>query len=637
VIDAGDRSVTTDEFLILDGNRSSDDRGIVTHAWDLGDGTRASGPVTTHAYSSPGIFKVTLTVTDADGLTDRATVEIAVNGRPVARFTQTPGQPAPGAPVQFDASSSTDDVGIAAHFWEFGDGSTASGEYANHSYLAEGNYTVELTVSDAEGAADSVSKTLQVSGPGGCTGGSVTVGTILSYSGMLGSIAKSIKQGAQVAVDHVNSGGCVQGKKLSLDVLGDDRLDGATAVQLYREMLLKGHKAVIGSMVSSITQQIVSANENEPAGLVVVSPASTAAVLTDPTGANPPQRFFRTIANDSVQGDAMAREVVSTLAKTKVGLLYQDEIYGQGVRAAFVPALNGRGGQVVSEAKFPPGTVSFAQEIDMVLAGNPELVVIASFYKEAAYIVGELKAKGFAGPILATQEFENYEIFSIQPAAKLEGVLFTKAAPEPGRPAYRKFVADYQSRFGTPPEAFADLGYDALTVAAEAMRAKGTGAAADQLADHLRSTVFTSTATRDVSFTPRGDLASGDYALWKVQGGKFAPYILKSIGVACVKYNATSYKCQVAAADAGVDFTLVGAELRTGGGSVVSRFAAPLGAGGENNSAAPPVFIGRQTDNGDGSFGVGDDFYFIPLAGQTLFGLKLWVEGGGASGSAPLA
>ena len=57
----------------------------------------------------------------------------------------------PGATVYFSASASSDNVGITGYEWNFGDGSTATGETATHIYSSPGNYTALLTVRDAAG------------------------------------------------------------------------------------------------------------------------------------------------------------------------------------------------------------------------------------------------------------------------------------------------------------------------------------------------------------------------------------------------------------------------------------------------------------------------------------------------------
>lgn len=61
----------TDLACSFDGHASSDSDGSITsYAWDLGDGTAASGASTSHTYAADGTYSVVLTVTDDDGATD---------------------------------------------------------------------------------------------------------------------------------------------------------------------------------------------------------------------------------------------------------------------------------------------------------------------------------------------------------------------------------------------------------------------------------------------------------------------------------------------------------------------------------------------------------------------------------------
>jgi serine protease len=51
-------------------NGSTDDHGIVSHAWNFGDGQTSSDVSPTHSYGSGGTFTVSLNVTDTAGQTD---------------------------------------------------------------------------------------------------------------------------------------------------------------------------------------------------------------------------------------------------------------------------------------------------------------------------------------------------------------------------------------------------------------------------------------------------------------------------------------------------------------------------------------------------------------------------------------
>ena len=69
---SGPTSGLVGETLNFSGAGSSDDGNIVRYAWDFGDGSTGSGVSVTHAYNAAGSYKVTLTVTDDDGLSASA-------------------------------------------------------------------------------------------------------------------------------------------------------------------------------------------------------------------------------------------------------------------------------------------------------------------------------------------------------------------------------------------------------------------------------------------------------------------------------------------------------------------------------------------------------------------------------------
>ena len=52
----------------VDATLSTDDSSISTYEWVWGDGASTTGATSTHAYSLPGTYTITLTATDDQGL-----------------------------------------------------------------------------------------------------------------------------------------------------------------------------------------------------------------------------------------------------------------------------------------------------------------------------------------------------------------------------------------------------------------------------------------------------------------------------------------------------------------------------------------------------------------------------------------
>ena len=152
--------------ISVDASGSGDADGtIVAYHWSFGDGTSGAGVTASHAYSRPGTYTVTLTVTDEAGAmvsTDYVVAPRARNRPPTARF----GHRVNGLQIAVDASGSSDPEGLVVDYdWDFGDGTTRRGVRASHAYSTAGSYTVRLTVADDPGATDSVSEVVSVSEP----------------------------------------------------------------------------------------------------------------------------------------------------------------------------------------------------------------------------------------------------------------------------------------------------------------------------------------------------------------------------------------------------------------------------------------------------------------------------------------
>ena len=88
---------------------------------------------------------------------------LEVTPPPNTDFYYYPGDPTPFDIVQFyDSSYDPGGIGIESRSGDFGDGSTSTAQNPTHSFAADGDYTVRLSVTTYDGRTGSVSRVVKV-------------------------------------------------------------------------------------------------------------------------------------------------------------------------------------------------------------------------------------------------------------------------------------------------------------------------------------------------------------------------------------------------------------------------------------------------------------------------------------------
>jgi PKD repeat protein len=143
-------------------DRSTDiDGTVVSWYWEFGDGATSTENNPTHTYADKGVYTVRLTVTDNEGVKGMISMSIRIrNLSPTADFVYTPTELKAGDDIQFTDKSTDPEGKISTWLWDFGDGYTSTQRNSTHKYEKAGTYTVQLTVTDDEGATHSASKTI---------------------------------------------------------------------------------------------------------------------------------------------------------------------------------------------------------------------------------------------------------------------------------------------------------------------------------------------------------------------------------------------------------------------------------------------------------------------------------------------
>ena len=137
--------------------------------WNLGNGTLSNIQNPSTVYITPGIYTVTLTVSNGSS-SDTKTITNYINviPSPEVYFTASDSSvTCPPKTVQFTDQTILGTSGAATYFWDFGDGATSTVQNPTHTYTNGGNYTVTLAVTNSAGCMKLKTKTnyIQVSTP----------------------------------------------------------------------------------------------------------------------------------------------------------------------------------------------------------------------------------------------------------------------------------------------------------------------------------------------------------------------------------------------------------------------------------------------------------------------------------------
>lgn len=148
--------------------------GVVDASWVFGDDSPSSqGINTTHAWTAPGRYVISANVTLASGPVSVVNAGITVRAGPApqqptatgptARVALTPATGEAPLAVRVDASASTAGSSpIDGYTIDFGDGTTAAGATATHTFARAGDFTVTVAVTDGAGLRSTASATAHV-------------------------------------------------------------------------------------------------------------------------------------------------------------------------------------------------------------------------------------------------------------------------------------------------------------------------------------------------------------------------------------------------------------------------------------------------------------------------------------------
>jgi len=361
--------------------------------------------------------------------------------------------------------------------------------------------------------------------------------------GLLTYISAGSHQNAQdrqrafdLAVAHLNQAGGVFGRPVEAAV-GDTALDPDTAVAEARRLIEdEGLHALVGPSTSANALPVAEEVAG-PARVPLISPSATSPSLTD---AEDDDFFFRAALSDLAQGPVLAR-IARQRGFDNLGLIYRNDLWGQGLARAFENAWDGSVRTVASE----PGQTSFAEALRETAAGGAQALVVILFQAEAIAAVREALNLSVYDQFVLGDALKNTELIEAIGADALAGTYGAGTAVSPDSESSSAWMAAWIDAYGEPPRgSYVREVYDAtiaLALAAKAANSTDGVAIRDQLrsigvapgesvvagpdgvAEALETLadggdIIYQGASGTLAWNANGDLAKGYGGIWRLRG-----------------------------------------------------------------------------------------------------------------------
>jgi branched-chain amino acid transport system substrate-binding protein len=271
-----------------------------------------------------------------------------------------------------------------------------------------------------------------------------------------------IYHGAEIAMDELGRDHAFTWDWMVFDDGGDATKTAAYAKEIAEDRSFIG---VVGPMGS--TEAFAAAPLFHAAGVAQISPCASHPDLCRRAYST----FFRLVANEDAQGQALARAAYDYLKAATAAIVREDDMWAAAVSGIFRRNFEKLGGRVVSEQTYTSKHSDFSGVIQATVDAHPGLVFFAVHPGEGNVVSEGLRAAGVTVPFLGTD--------AMKP-------MFPLGGGEPSADAYhtysgadfrhlksaQDFRAAYVARF---PEdsTYSPEAYDAIMILAAAVRRVG--------------------------------------------------------------------------------------------------------------------------------------------------------------------
>ncbi len=328
------------------------------------------------------------------------------------------------------------------------------------------------------------------SGTPGVTAKEIVFGQTADLSASRAAISKAYAEGAALHFAEVNAKGGLFGRRIRVSQL-DDAYKVPQAEQNARALVEKqGVFGLVHTVGTAITDKLIPYVDEQ--NVPHVHPLTGADQVRPPVRASRSTFFLR--ASYGREVDRIV-EQLHTLGIRRIGLVHEDEPFGQGIRATVESSMKQRGNTLAAIGVMPPNQASetaVAPAVAAVAKAAPQAVIVGSAGPSVEHFIKAYKAAG------ARSQFYCLSVSNVEGLYKAlgglsQGIIVTQVMPAVQTstlPVVRDYRRAAEAAQGTPTS-FGLEGYISGRLIADALRAAGPNPTRARFIAALESPVLT--------------------------------------------------------------------------------------------------------------------------------------------------
>ncbi len=365
-------------------------------------------------------------------------------------------------------------------------------------------------------------------GGGGGGGGSYKIGVPLALTGVSGAIGEPQKKALDLFAEQVKAKGGLAGHQVEF-VYVDTASEESQAVNAMRKLATQDQVvAIVGP--SSSGEGIAAKPIVESLKVPTITIAGAPGVVA------PPVKYMFKEFPSPLDGLRGQLEHLKSEGLNKVGIIYQNNAYGQAPAEAMPAMVQELGMQMGPSVPFPPAATDVTPQLQAVAKDAPDALIVYAVTPANAIVAKNAEAIGlksqiFQSPGAASTAYiklagDAAEDTLVQGSKILAAEAVAKDDPQ--YQAIQDFAKSHQDKYGELPSQFAAGAWDAMTLMTMAIEKAAPDPsdvpkARDAIRDALEELEPVNGVVAVYDYTPEqhGTTGTRGFAILRVEKGKY--------------------------------------------------------------------------------------------------------------------